>query len=86
MYSPLEFERKILFLVENCLYKSNKGLENKKYINFKMKEIDLGELTIVINECYKIVILCMRKNKTHIPNISMNNFKIGRSPTSLHKK
>lgn len=40
-----------------------------------MKEIDPGELTIVINECYKISILRMRKNRTHALNICMNNLK-----------
>jgi len=86
MYSPLESERKILILVENCLYKSNKGSDNRKHINFRMKKIDPGELTIVVNECYKISILRVRKNMTHTPNICMNNFKTGRSLTSLHRK
>lgn len=57
------------------LKKSNKSLKNREHIGFRLKEIYPSETIIVINEGHEILILSMRKYRTHTSFANMNNLK-----------
>lgn len=65
MYSPLEFERKILIHRKLGFYMGNKSMEGWEHVNFRTNKIDPHKTIVNINKYHKIHVYNLRKNMTH---------------------
>lgn len=50
-------------------------LENRKNFSIRMKEIDPGKATIVVNANDKVFKICMRSHGSYTPHIAIYHFK-----------